>query len=645
MKQARAWFLYLLIFSLIIRGNSQENEEQVIIKQIIGKVEIKPDKSIAWRDARVNMRIRMKWDIRTYVESSCDLVFSSGTILHIGENTVVNLDLLLQEEKKTNTNVKVNTGQVWANIQKLINNKSSFSFETPTAVAAIRGTRLGIQVIKQQSIIDVYEGSVGVRNKSSKKELVVNTKNRAIITAQKRTIEIVSFDQVQKQSTSSTDSSLQQIAPPPMDPFIGDSLQPESIKTDTLLKKDILEQGSSSTSPTIDAMRTPIFSSPDSTLNTTQQSARKESPLTLKILQPANNQKIDRTFIVIQGITTPGAVVSCNSMNAAVRSDGSFTVSIPFADEEGEHSFSISARFGENEKSETRTIVYEPPNEQLFLTILSPQDGQTINQNPIKVSGLSSKGASVWINGKIVNANPTIIGELPIFERDIGPFSIEVIARDKRGMQEVSKTITVTVPNTSSQINTSSPTITIVPALKEEYMRQKRVVFMVNDKTPNDHIKVQFTSNFKNEVFSLNAIDQESITLVDGKNQIKLVATDLAYNKSNSISATVYVIPGPLSITVLKPIQKDFIVSDLPPMPSNAMNLALDVDIELSDGIGILSESIAYCKVNGIQFDKITNYRYKTYVPVKRGHNIFSIEALDKAGNRCQKTFAVRIND
>ena len=131
------------------------------------------------------MVVKMGSDIRTYVESGTDVELESGTVIKIGENTVVSLEKLLQNKKNdvSNTSMKVVTGKVWANVKKLTNTKSEFDFETPTAVASIRGTRLGVSVDIQGTAVDVYEGLVLVREKSTGKTVTVATNGSAIVHA------------------------------------------------------------------------------------------------------------------------------------------------------------------------------------------------------------------------------------------------------------------------------------------------------------------------------------------------------------------------------------------------------------------------------------------------------------------------------
>lgn len=58
-------------------------------------------------------------------------------------------------------------GTLMTNVKKLVDEKSSFEFETPTATAAIRGTILGLDVTKDKTLVKVYEGTVTVSSSGS----------------------------------------------------------------------------------------------------------------------------------------------------------------------------------------------------------------------------------------------------------------------------------------------------------------------------------------------------------------------------------------------------------------------------------------------------------------------------------------------
>jgi len=62
-------------------------------------VEVSLPKTTQWRPARIGMVVKMGSDVRTYVESGADIELESGTLVKIGENSVVSLAKLFQNKK------------------------------------------------------------------------------------------------------------------------------------------------------------------------------------------------------------------------------------------------------------------------------------------------------------------------------------------------------------------------------------------------------------------------------------------------------------------------------------------------------------------------------------------------------------------
>lgn len=436
------------------------NQERVTIKSIIGKAEIRSPKTGKWRVARIGMTIKMKWDVRTYVESSVELNFASGTILNIGENSVVNLSRLIHDNNSSKSNVKVSSGQIWANVKKLVSKKSKFSFETPTAVAAIRGTRLGIQVDKSRSVIDVYEGKVSVRNKGSRKEFMITTRNRAVIKSGQKGVEMVKFEEIKQDSASKS------TLPAIFDPYATDSIAIDSIakadslasvidstgmidsaiiidstKLDSTLMVDsaaisydslIIDSSINDTTVSTDTLSVDSTKASDTTnqytpsedtvsivedtgknetadvdtayedeiveLDTTTEEEESIEELKLTIISPSDNSIVAINQITISGTATQGANVVIGSKIITV-SGNSFSMVVDLLP--GVNVISVVANLGNQSLQEEITIEFEPPKTN-FLSVVKPADGLTIQQPIISVAGATLPGSEVTVDDRNV---------------------------------------------------------------------------------------------------------------------------------------------------------------------------------------------------------------------------------------------------
>jgi hypothetical protein len=585
-------------------------EQRATIKNIIGQVEVSAGGSAKWRPARVSMPVTMGYDIRTFVESSVDIELENGTLIKIGENTVATLSKLLQDGSggASSTSLKIGTGKIWANVKKLANAKSEFEFETPTAVASIRGTRLGINVDAGGTAIDVFEGLVQVREKSTGKTVNVPTKGRATVQGGGKGLRFIDLAK-----TSPRDS----VKAPMIDPF-SDTAAAPSKKADSTADSD--RHGNSSGKPV--------------------------NALVLKLASPKDGAIISEPMIPVAGTVTPGATVLINNVSITVNPSGNFNYKAPIPDEPHEYSISVVARLGDRETGEERSVVYSPAKATMFLDITTPAEGQVIKQNLLRVTGKTGPRASVTVNNRqaMVSAQGLITYDIPLSERDIGEYRLEIIATDDS--KELSKIITVTIDIGSPAINTSAPSI-VVQERGVTAGRTGKLNVDVLDRTPGDQIALQFQNNGRFEEYAMAPGERQSLNLDEGKNKYTVKALDKAKNVSNVVTGTTYFLPGPLVIEIRDPAENPVIIDDLPPMPKNVAASQMRVEVEIIDGIGNVPETIRYCRLVGngqtLQMVGNNNYRYHATIPLTHGTLVYSIQVEDLTGNIMTKRLDITV--
>ena len=129
------------------------------IKRIDGKVSVLKKGAQKWRTARVNMPLGEGDAVYSRKESFAEIVYSSGAILRMDEDTKIIIKKVTEKKSTTATPL----GNVWANMRKLVVSKKEFDLESPTATAAIRGTVFQMNTDKDSSTdVSVYEGKVAV---------------------------------------------------------------------------------------------------------------------------------------------------------------------------------------------------------------------------------------------------------------------------------------------------------------------------------------------------------------------------------------------------------------------------------------------------------------------------------------------------
>ncbi|MBN2037752.1 MAG: hypothetical protein JW768_13505, partial [Chitinispirillaceae bacterium] len=369
----------------------------------------------------------------------------------------------------------------------------------------------------------------------------------------------------------------------------------------------------------------------------------------LDVAAPRDNATVTAPMIPVVGSTSPGARVTVNGIPAAVNPGGFFSTQVPIPDEARDYVLTVIARSNEGEeKSVERTVTYAPPHKPLDLVISSPAQGQVIKQSSIHVSGKTSPGATVKINGRpaVVSGTGIISMDLQVSEKDIGGFDLEVIA--SRDDKEMTKTISVKVDINSPQINTSKPRIQVT-GLGRQATRTAQLPLQIFDQTAGDQVAVTVTNNGIADKFTLETGGRETIVLNEGKNTLQITARDLAGNPAVPVQSTIYYLPGPMEISVIEPPDNPITIDDLPPWPRGAaQSMKVRFRLEIKDNIGTVPESIRYCRITSSSGQTVVlknerNYYYYGDVPVGRGNTVFTIQVEDWAGNIKQRRVEARI--
>lgn len=683
--------LIFIMMALMVASSAAQSSQNMRIKTIIGDAEVR-SKSGKWRPARVNMPLKEGWDIRTYVESSVEIQFSAGVVIRIGEKSAINLSKATQDGKATKSHVKIYTGKVWGNVQKLVGKSSSFDFETPTAVASIRGTRLGISVDKNGTSVDVYEGAVSVRKKGSTQEVLVETEKRAVVQKDKQVVSVMTFKQAMEQEQAeeivdpfqvlvndsiTIDTTMADTAP--VDSSVSDTAYLDTLSTDTAQTKNTAADSSKLN----ENMKTGVDTTDDNTeenrsgrvvdsldhqedngstqLDSSEKMESSERDgfegtddvnqprLRLILNTPSDGQVIEEPLIRISGVSSPGATIYVGNKSVRVNQGGIFAHEIPIPDEEGEFSFDVIARLDGQEREVNRTILYQPQRRPLRLSIQSPVDGQVWENAAITVTGRTTPKAAVVVNGRpaVVTAAGTFSSHLRLLESDLGKeYSIEVRASD--GYDEIDETIYVTLDNKKKQLNTSVPSITVAGVARQA-SRNGQITVQVTDRTPDDQIRLVVENDGSMEEYLLEPNGYENVRLEEGKNELTIVAYDQAQNRSNTIHGEYYYLPGPLDIIVQQPFENPLIIDDLPPMPHSVGAMRKDIEVEIDDGIGTVPETIQYVRIAGseqeILMNHINRYTYRGTVNLIRGRNLYTIIVEDVAGNRATEQVEITISD
>jgi hypothetical protein len=768
MKQLQVSLAVVAILAASVFPQTDETMQKAFIKTMVGTVEVSPAAPAKWKPARVGMTVKMGWNIRTYIESSADIEIETGTIIRVGENSVVTLSKMLTDKQAgvSNSDVKLATGKIWANVKKLTNTKSEFEFETPTAVASIRGTRLGLSVDKSGTQLDVYEGLVMVRPKGGAgKDVAVGTSNRAIITGSTHAIQVIQMSEkdttkgqkpmkdpfadtagASKKMDKLLDSAGRSAADTSQQaPLVLDIAQPVSgavvketpvqVKglasvnatvevagkevvvdkqgifsalVDLVLGKNSIavtaRRGSATKTAECDVEYHPPLTmnvtslvdnmvvtsrdlvvdvevndgakfSVNGTENQTKVSLTRgkntvtvrawdqwntviektftvtyasTATFSLNVASPKDQSSVSQPMVPISGSTSPGAKVTVNGTAVTVTPSGFFTYTLPIPDEAQEYTIHVDARLNDDEATEDRVVTYSPPKAPLSLLVVTPVDGQIISTNIIHVTGKTGPRARLNINNRqaTVTSLGTFTYDIPLTERDIGDYTLDIEAGDDSS--EMVKMLNLKIDGSSTQINTSAPTLSVPLLNQVPATREQKMLVNVYDKTPEDQITLVILNNGAREEQTFDPGDQQYFNLEEGKNVVTVTAYDRAKNPSNTVQGTIYYLPGPLAIDLVEPSDNVTTIDDLPPMPKGYGGPKMNVQVEINDGIRTVPETIQFVRITDnsgrmVQMLDKQNYKYVIDVPLSRGQNSFIVTVQDIAQNIGTKKFDVNI--
>lgn len=129
----------------------------------LGEVGYRKAQSEEWTGLALQQSLFSGDAVRTGVESRLELkTGDEGFVMRIDENT--ELELTPQSLETPGTRVKARGGRVWTNVRRMAASRNNITIETPTVLAAVRGTVFRIDVPDiNNTILRVYEGEVEVQ--------------------------------------------------------------------------------------------------------------------------------------------------------------------------------------------------------------------------------------------------------------------------------------------------------------------------------------------------------------------------------------------------------------------------------------------------------------------------------------------------
>ena len=160
----RLVMLFVLALSLGVASTGFGDVDYAEITFLLGDAQVRVADTTGWVQVELGMKLNEGDSIRTAEESRLELILAQGGgVIRVDEGSLLVLSEVSRKGEDRSTKSNLLAGSVWANVRKLTTKRSSFSIESPTAVAAIRGTIYRMMATPDyRARVFVYEGQVSV---------------------------------------------------------------------------------------------------------------------------------------------------------------------------------------------------------------------------------------------------------------------------------------------------------------------------------------------------------------------------------------------------------------------------------------------------------------------------------------------------
>lgn len=182
MMSKKFLFFLLSLFGLLwfwsISAIAKEQQIACSIREVEGEVVVQKAVGGDWEPGVQGDLLRSGDTIQTRGASRVGLLFTDGSIIRLRENSMIKVKSLTQDnetgEMKTSLNVLF--GTMWAKVRRIFSEESSFEVETPTSVAAVKGTIFIVSHENRSShyILVDREGGSGISVRVLGEEAAVN---------------------------------------------------------------------------------------------------------------------------------------------------------------------------------------------------------------------------------------------------------------------------------------------------------------------------------------------------------------------------------------------------------------------------------------------------------------------------------------
>lgn len=172
MRKMAVFFIFVFMIIVLVGaflGQSLMVMQRIAhVSNVLGPVQVKARSQQEFRPLADARFVKAGDTLSTGPETSLALNWVDGTRIRVGPNTVMTvLQCHINKSTDAETSVfRLDLGQIWIRIIKVLSQQSKFEIRTPTATAGVRGTTFSVNVTEGGTEVSVYDGTVSVQTRS-----------------------------------------------------------------------------------------------------------------------------------------------------------------------------------------------------------------------------------------------------------------------------------------------------------------------------------------------------------------------------------------------------------------------------------------------------------------------------------------------
>lgn len=628
------WFSVLILTLLLSQYSLAQTSQKATAKNVVGDVQMQKGSKGSWKPVKVGAKIRHRDRIRTFADANVEILFSTGTILTIEENSVVSMKELLEKGESKTSTIGVKKGNVLFNIKKLTSAKSKFKFESVTATAAIRGTSGGFGLMKSGSVIYLTKGALHLKSSSGQ---AFKIKPNQIAIAAGGIFKVHKFKNTKGlrhvlKKLASIEKKLTEL---PQD----EVLPEESLGLNSLFDNlpDSLQGEAVKALDSLEALQMNLdsaFVEPPEVLDTALVDSTLKGSINLDVNASIASigtykTEIDVPELTLQGTCPSGGVVTVGALSVDSK-EGKWSLILRWPEhEEGPRNFIAKCVLGSKVIDLGKvSFNYIRPVEEFKLELLTAKTVK-VTSGKITVKGTySGKDTRLILTAgqrsvELTNPAKTFSYDFMVSDAARTWDIKELRVKLKSPQGEIVETISIEADRTAKGVNTQ-------PALITASIDDLKGVIRANvTQIEGDAVKIRYSVNgdvFEEFESSVNVVGR-ALKLEPGDNKYEIEATDLAGNVTLKTFAVISYWPRvEFVVSLISPTQSGKI--RVPPMPPGRVeNLRELFDIRIRN---LPEDNPAYIKeivvINAaanfrhvLRQSQINDVNFNIDIPLERG--------------------------